>query len=140
MGLKLIRSMLLMLFILALPLTGATPTPCLDKDGREIPCGYREGDFPVSGTGAISFGLGFLGVFFFMISLGILGAVFWIWMLVDCIRRDFKDKALWILIILLGSILGAIIYYFVVRGKNKEGKGGKFRKTKRLRRRSKIAK
>lgn len=140
MGLKLIRSMLLMLFILALPLTGATPTPCLDKDGREIPCGYREGDFPVRKVGVMSVGFGIIWFFFIIIVLGFLGTVFWIWILVDCIRRDFKDKALWILIILLGSILGAIIYYFVVRGKNKEGKGGKFRKTKRLRRRSKIAK
>ena len=50
-----------------------------------------------------------------MCLLGIALIAFWIWMLVDCIQRDFKDKVLWILIILLTQTLGAIIYYFVVK-------------------------
>ena len=58
----------------------------------------------------------FFTLFMFLgMGLLILGALgFWIWMLVDCLRRDFKDKVLWILIILLASTLGAIIYFFVV--------------------------
>ncbi len=47
----------------------------------------------------------------------------WILMLVDCVKRQFKgenDKILWILIIVLAGIIGAIIYYFMVY--RKEGK------------------
>ena len=54
----------------------------------------------------------------FMLVIGALilaSLVIWIWMLVDCIRRDFNEKALWLLIILLTGIIGAIVYYFVVK-------------------------
>ncbi len=54
-----------------------------------------------------------------VITLGILlfsllFTAFWIWMLVDCIRRDFKDKVLWILILVFANLIGAPIYYFAV--------------------------
>ena len=40
---------------------------------------------------------------------------FWVWMVVDCVKRSFDDKTLWMLIIFLLSYLGAILYYFVKR-------------------------
>ncbi|MEK7583394.1 MAG: PLD nuclease N-terminal domain-containing protein [Patescibacteria group bacterium] len=43
------------------------------------------------------------------------GLVFWIVMLVHAIRHDIKDKALWIIIMILTGWLGAIVYYFVVK-------------------------
>lgn len=48
----------------------------------------------------------------------ILATAFWIWMIVDCAKRNFKnenDKILWILVIVLAGIIGAIIYYFVIK-------------------------
>jgi len=42
--------------------------------------------------------------------------VFWIWMLVDCLRReppDSMEKLTWTLVILLGTIVGAVIYYVI---------------------------
>jgi hypothetical protein len=47
---------------------------------------------------------------------------FWLWMLMDCAQRDFRDKAVWILIILLAGILGALVYYFVIRRKDQGAK------------------
>ena len=50
-------------------------------------------------------------------------AAFWIWMIVDCAKRRFRnenDKVAWILVVILTSWIGAIIYYFAV--KRKEGK------------------
>ena len=41
---------------------------------------------------------------------------FWIWMLVDCLRReppDSLEKLTWSLVILLGTIVGAVIYYVI---------------------------
>ena len=50
---------------------------------------------------------------------------FWIWMIIDCAQRHFKnntEKIIWILVIILTIhifAIGAIIYYFVVKSKNK---------------------
>jgi len=75
---------------------------------------------------------GFLGIFavmwilimlFYLAIIMIILAFFVIWiiMLVDCIRRtDFKgenDRLLWVLILILGGWIGAIIYYFTVMRK-----------------------
>ena len=55
----------------------------------------------------------------------ILFFVFWIIILVDAITRKFKkdsDRIVWVLVILLTNILGALIYYFVVYNKEKSMK------------------
>lgn len=44
--------------------------------------------------------------------------IFWIQMIIDCAKRKFKndtDKIVWIIVIVLVQIIGAIIYYYVVR-------------------------
>ncbi|MFP4424371.1 MAG: PLDc N-terminal domain-containing protein [Candidatus Woesearchaeota archaeon] len=66
-------------------------------------------------------------VFWFMfifaiITIGSLFTVFWIWMLIDAIQRDYKnenDKVLWIVVIALTGFIGALIYYFVVKHKER---------------------
>ncbi|MBD3313459.1 hypothetical protein GF345_03385 [Candidatus Woesearchaeota archaeon] len=43
--------------------------------------------------------------------------VLWIWMLIDCVKREFKDdmeKVVWILLMVFLGALASIIYYFVV--------------------------
>ena len=53
----------------------------------------------------------------------ILISVFWIWMLIDCLKRGFKndnDKIVWVLVIVFLSALGAAIYYFVVKINDKK--------------------
>ncbi len=80
--------------------------------------------------------LGVLGVLIFVFSMIFVLAwfafcafvmIYWILMLIDCIKRDNwesdNDKTLWILIILLAGIIGALIYRFVVV--SKLGKAGK---------------
>jgi hypothetical protein len=40
----------------------------------------------------------------------------WVWMLLDCIRyEDERKKVVWILVIVLAGILGALIYLFARR-------------------------
>ena len=56
-----------------------------------------------------------MGIFGFLI--GILGFIFWIWMLIDCIKREFKsdiEKIIWVLVLIFLGILGAILYYLIV--------------------------
>ncbi len=53
---------------------------------------------------------------FFLI--GVLGTIFWIWMLIDCATKESSqgnDKVVWILVIALTHVLGAAIYFFVRR-------------------------
>lgn len=61
--------------------------------------------------------------FIWFIILGLIGL--WIWMLVDCIKREEEDfppmgdntKLIWILIVALTGWIGAIIYFFMVKQK-----------------------
>jgi hypothetical protein len=49
---------------------------------------------------------------------GVLGSLFWLWMLVDCATRESSqgnDKIVWAIIILLTHWLGAAVYFFVRR-------------------------
>lgn len=50
----------------------------------------------------------------------ILGGVFWLWMLIDCIDKKFKnqdDKTLWIILLVIFNLPAAIIYFFIRKGK-----------------------
>lgn len=74
--------------------------------------------------------VGFAGVavalilfWLFFVALGIFAFVFWIIMLVDAVQRKFKsdnDKIVWVLIIIFTQIIGALIYYFIVKKKDKK--------------------
>jgi hypothetical protein len=55
----------------------------------------------------------------FFIILVIL--IFWFWMLADCIHKKFKHKRSmieWFIIIIFVPILGAVLYYFLVKVKH----------------------
>ena len=61
-------------------------------------------------------------IWFSLIALGILAFVLWILMIIDVAKRKFKqenDRVMWILILVFTGIIGAIIYYFIVKKPNK---------------------
>lgn len=43
--------------------------------------------------------------------------IFWIWILIDCIKSNLKDndKLIWVLVILFFNFLGALLYLFFVK-------------------------
>jgi hypothetical protein len=54
--------------------------------------------------------------------VGLAGTVFWLWALVDALRRPDQqytaagqNKVLWLLVVLLGHFIGALIYLLVAR-------------------------
>lgn len=50
------------------------------------------------------------------IGVGLAILAFWVWMLVDCLRREGPadlDRVLWIVVIVFLKPLGAAIYYFL---------------------------
>jgi len=59
------------------------------------------------------------GFLFFvpLILIAVLLFVFWIMMLVDSVKRKYSrdsDKIVWVLVIILTGLIGALIYYFVI--------------------------
>ena len=53
------------------------------------------------------------------ILVTVVPTVFWIVEIVDVVRRDFNDdntKIIWLLVVIFGHLIGALVYYFV--GKN----------------------
>jgi hypothetical protein len=65
---------------------------------------------PLAYFGPHDFGLS--GIF------ALAATVFWIVMLVDAVRREFRDstmKLVWLLVLVFTNFLGALIYYFVGR-------------------------
>lgn len=70
---------------------------------------------------------GFAGVMIFVWILAIVGFVFWIWALIDVIRRQFtnpSDKTLWIILVVILGYLGAILYLIIGRKKGTIPSGG----------------
>ena len=61
------------------------------------------------------FGGMFIGIWVAAAVVSIAVGGFWIWMLIDCAKRDFKDKLVWIIVLLVGQGFGAILYYFMVK-------------------------
>ncbi|MCP3961110.1 MAG: PLDc_N domain-containing protein [bacterium] len=59
-------------------------------------------------------------LFLCFVLVGILGSLFWIWMIVECATKepsDGNDKLVWTVIIVFTHLLGALIYFFVRRPK-----------------------
>lgn len=85
-------------------------------NGQIVPCDQAWG--ALGGFLAI-----FAKFFLFLAVIGIITSIFWLWMLIDCLKRDFKkdsDKILWALVIFFLHFVGAVIYYFVVRAEDKK--------------------
>jgi hypothetical protein len=67
--------------------------------------------------------LGVLLLILIIIAIIVFALIFWIIMLVDSIKHKYKDKddkIIWVLVIALLGIIGAIIYYFVVKIEDKK--------------------
>ncbi len=49
---------------------------------------------------------------------------FWIWMIVDCAQRKFKndvEKIVWIIVIVLGQWIGSLVYFITIKLYNPRG-------------------
>ncbi|MEK6855286.1 MAG: PLD nuclease N-terminal domain-containing protein [Nanoarchaeota archaeon] len=59
-----------------------------------------------------------------IVALALLITAFWIWMIIDCAKRNFRndsEKIVWILVIVLATWIGALIYYFAIKLSNQKG-------------------
>lgn len=56
--------------------------------------------------------------------VGLLLLVFWIWILVDCAKRKFKnnvEKIVWLVFIVFCPGLGSLVYFIVIKYFNPHG-------------------
>jgi len=64
------------------------------------------------------FGLAFLCLAGLIFIFGILGSIFWIWMLIDCLTKEPDEgntKLAWTLTIVFLHFIGSSLYYFIRR-------------------------
>ena len=62
----------------------------------------------------------FVGIPLVFLIILALGSIFWLWMLVDAITNpalDGTEKIIWVLVVLFGHLLGALIYFLVARSR-----------------------
>ncbi len=72
-------------------------------------------------------GIFFTAMFVIVPLLGLALLIFWLWMLIDCLRNepsDGNDKIVWVLVIIFTNWIGALIYYFVRRPERPDRKRG----------------
>jgi len=57
--------------------------------------------------------------------IGLICLAFWIWMIVDVVKRteaELPDKTMWIILVILLGTIGALVYYFVKKRPLDHGK------------------
>ena len=73
----------------------------------------------------VPFSLAIGGSFFlWFTAFWLFASIFWLWMLVDCLtkkRLPDTEKLIWVVVLLFTHILGAILYFVLVRSR---GSGG----------------
>jgi len=62
--------------------------------------------------------------FGFFLLVGVACTVFWIWMLVDCLKHEPTDKGdnvmlIWVLLLIFTHVIGALLYYLIRRPERK---------------------
>ena len=82
-------------------------------NGEEIPCSQFQAQYGWIFGVMMTFWA--VMMVFWLVMMG-----FWVWMLIDCLKRDFKDKTIWVLVLIFTTVLGAILYYFMVKRKKSE--------------------
>jgi len=56
-----------------------------------------------------------IGIFIVLGIIGIIATVFWVLMIVHAATNNIEGRVVWILLMVFLGVIGAIIYYFVVK-------------------------
>jgi len=62
--------------------------------------------------------------FGFLLLIGLIILAFWVWMIIDCAKRRFNndvEKIVWLVIIVLGQWIGALVYLLAIKLTNERG-------------------
>lgn len=82
-----------------------------------------------SAAGAAALGIGMIVVWGLCMLVGLAFFIFWIIMLIDCVKRQFEQRNTWLAVLIVSIFVGlswlaAILYFFMVKRKNLGTKPG----------------
>lgn len=99
----------------AAPTAAPTPAPTsllpqgkCTVNGKDVPC-----DEAAKQLGGF-FGAA-IGIFIAWIVIVIAASVFWLMMLIHAASHPIENKALWVVVIVVFNLVGALVYYFAVK-------------------------
>ena len=77
----------------------------------------------VAATTASGLAIGLIMLWVVAVAIGLAFLIWWIVLIVDLVNRDFPEKSTWMIVMILGFVLGflwlaCILYYFMVVKKN----------------------
>ena len=93
--------------VMVIPIQSGATSSCM-LNGKKVDCAELGSQV----KSVLQYGLGLIAVF---LLIGTLFTVFWILMLMHAFSHPIPNKVVWIVVILLLSPLGSIVYYFVVK-------------------------
>src|SRR3990167_7201787 len=84
---------------------------------------YYYNDYAYDTGASAALGVGMLIFMGFMGLVGLAFLIFQIIMIVDCVKRQFEQRTVWLIVLIAGLFFGfgwiaSIIYYFMVKRKN----------------------
>ena len=121
---------LLSVVLLTPAASAATPTPAIPALLRDLATWGAPGaqavpplPTPTHGAPTVDAAAGVMVIVTALLSccgcvVGVGAFAFWVWMIVDCATRQFKDsneKIIWVLVVVLLNWLGALIYFIAGR-------------------------
>lgn len=80
-------------------------------NGQDVPCDQLVDQ----AKGALGWGI---GIFAVIAVLGIAATIFWLMMIIHAASHPIENRAMWIILMVITGIVGAVIYYFVVKRKS----------------------
>ena len=83
-------------------------------------------DYAYDAGASAALGIGMLIFIGFMSLIGLAFLIFQIIMIVDCVKRQFEQRTVWLIVLIAGLFFGfgwiaSIIYFFMVKRKNLSG-------------------
>ena len=80
----------------------------------------------MSDAAAAGLGIGMLIFIGVCVLIGLAFLILWVMMLIDCFKRQFEQRNTWLIVLIVGMLLGfhwiaAILYYFMVKRKDLGG-------------------
>ncbi|HLB70673.1 MAG TPA: PLDc N-terminal domain-containing protein [Candidatus Methanoperedens sp.] len=71
--------------------------------------------------------IGSMELFIILVPAAIM-LIFWIWMLIDCLKRDDDyfaiggkyAKLIWVVVIIFAHIIGAFLYFFLIKERSRK--------------------
>jgi len=109
---KRIVPLVAVLYFFSHTLVSSAQSKC-SLNGEPVPCDEMPAVFEGIFIGVLGFvGLVLVGLF--------IGTIFWIYTIIDVLKNQKEDKAVWFIVIFFLFIFGSLLYFFIARSERKK--------------------